>query len=445
MSTKALVGLLVAMNLSLSEAFSLPILGIMGTRNIQGFSVAWLSSSSLGGVEQLTLRKATRRYLFHRPSSLFGVASGGDSVDVESTAESSAGDTAVMMTESNTAAKSLTDSSGFIIDIGDSDDAIELETTRGSRQPSGAEIEDQISVGTPLSNMSSTLVDHDHLHHDPYFAAPDQETTMVNQTTLHSRNLISRRKAFEYGGMLLTGSVFTALLLGKAPQSSRLEVTPATPTRPSLLPQPVLKKTGDKNKSASTTAQRPGKSQTQTPPKHPTIKTKASTSAASKPSTATTKTSRSNTMVSPETGRLEPVNLTKVASETNINVTLTCDQGCISVDAKNFTKVQRAKIPPKWIPSWSASSNGGPVKALKTFSNSELLVAATVAGASTEMLRTGLLYPLSTIKVRVQQQQHNFTRRPPPLQQKIVTLGMNVKEKVQEGNLYAGSECHILS
>ncbi|KAL3918786.1 MAG: hypothetical protein SGARI_007369, partial [Bacillariaceae sp.] len=112
-----------------------------------------------------------------------------------------------------------------------------------------------------------------------------------------------------------------------------------------------------------------------------------------------------------------------------------CDQGCISVDATNFTKVQRAKQPPKWLPSWLTPTGA---KEVKTFSNSELLVAATVAGASTEMLRTGLLYPLSTIKVRVQQERHNFTRRPPPLQQQIVTLGSNVKEKVQEGNLYAG-------
>ena len=118
-----------------------------------------------------------------------------------------------------------------------------------------------------------------------------------------------------------------------------------------------------------------------------------------------------------------------------------CDQGCISVDAKNFTKVQRAKQPPKWLPSWLTPA--GTEKAVKTFSNGELLVAATVAGASTEMLRTGLLYPLSTVKVRVQQERHNFTRRPPPLQQKIVTLGNNVKEKVQEGNLYAGSEYSI--
>jgi hypothetical protein len=75
---------------------------------------------------------------------------------------------------------------------------------------------------------------------------------------------------------------------------------------------------------------------------------------------------------------------------------------------------------------------------VKDFSNSELLVAATVAGATTEMGRTSLLYPLQTIKTRVQVQQHNFTRRPPPLSEQVTTLVSNVKDKFQEGNLYAG-------
>lgn len=114
-----------------------------------------------------------------------------------------------------------------------------------------------------------------------------------------------------------------------------------------------------------------------------------------------------------------------------------CSSGCISVDSKNFTKVQYAKRStyPRWFPSsWIPQQP----QVIKEIANSELLVASTVAGATTEMARTGLLYPLQTIKTRVQSDPHNFTRRVPPLREQVAALATNVKQRVQEGNLYAG-------
>lgn len=107
--------------------------------------------------------------------------------------------------------------------------------------------------------------------------------------------------------------------------------------------------------------------------------------------------------------------------------------GCIEIDSKNFTKIQKPKVP-RWLPSFFAPSP----KVIKEISQSELFVAATVAGAVTEIGRTSLLYPLQTVKTRIQIDQHMFLRKPPPLSEQIIALGTNVQKHVREGNLYAG-------
>jgi hypothetical protein len=142
--------------------------------------------------------------------------------------------------------------------------------------------------------------------------------------------------------------------------------------------------------------------------------------------------------------RLEPVNLTKVASQTNINVTMNCEKMCVSIDSSNFTfnKVEKAKAP-DWLPKFLAPKS----QVLKKIPNTELLVAATAAGSVTEMLRTSLLYPLQTVKIRIQADQNvKFTdQKPqkesqplPSLSEQLETLGSNIRQKIDDGDLYAG-------
>jgi len=139
--------------------------------------------------------------------------------------------------------------------------------------------------------------------------------------------------------------------------------------------------------------------------------------------------------------KLEPVNLTKVASETNVNVTINCEKMCVSIDSSNFTfnKVEKAKTP-DWLPSWLAPKS----QVVKKIPNSELLVAATAAGAVTEMVRTSLLYPLQTVKVRLQADRNGNLfkdqepREIPSLSEQLKTLGSNIKQKIDDGDLYAG-------
>ena len=138
--------------------------------------------------------------------------------------------------------------------------------------------------------------------------------------------------------------------------------------------------------------------------------------------------------------KLEPVNLTKVASQTNINVTMNCEKMCVSIDSSNmtFTKVEKAKTP-DWLPKWLAPKS----QVVKKIPNSELLVAATVAGSAVEMVRTGLLYPLQTVKVRLQADRdqnfaQQYTSKSPSLSEQMTTLGSNIRQKVDDGDLYAG-------
>jgi len=147
------------------------------------------------------------------------------------------------------------------------------------------------------------------------------------------------------------------------------------------------------------------------------------------------------------TPKLEPVNLTKVVSQTNVNVTMNCPKMCVSIDSSNFTfnKVEKAKTP-DWLPSFLAPKS----QVVKKIPNSELLVAATVAGSVTEMLRTSLLYPLQTVKVRIQADWsenivvNRKSLERPSLSKQITALGSNIRQKVDEGNLYAGISPTIL-
>jgi Mitochondrial carrier protein len=130
---------------------------------------------------------------------------------------------------------------------------------------------------------------------------------------------------------------------------------------------------------------------------------------------------------------LEPVDFTRVVAETNINISMHDDYGSVSVDSKNFTKIQTKKVP-KWYPTFLIP----PPVVVKQISNGELLVAATIAGAATSFARDALLYPLSTIKTRIQTDVHRYSAEPLNLQDRFINLGRNVRRHVQEGDVYAG-------
>jgi hypothetical protein len=137
--------------------------------------------------------------------------------------------------------------------------------------------------------------------------------------------------------------------------------------------------------------------------------------------------------------KLEPVNITQVAAETNVNITLNCQDACVSIDPVTMTKVQSKKLP-TWVPSWLVPRP----KVIKQISNAELLVAATIAGSMVDVGRTSLLYPIQTVKTRIQTDINNSTRTFVPVKERMRTFGSNVKRHVGEGDLYAGIKPTLL-
>ena len=239
-------------------------------------------------------------------------------------------------------------------------------------------------------------------------------TTPTLNTKSHE---VSRRESFQYGLVLLTG---TSIAVAAGRESERVrklqeeaEAAEKARRRVSLLPKPVLKQQQQQQQGN-------GESSTTTSKPPPQLKSGGSTQ------------QPKSSLV--ESGRLETINFTQVAKETNINITLDCNGGCIEIDSKNFTKIRKPSKPPRWLPSFLTPSP----QVIKEISQEELFVAATVAGSVTEIFRTSLLYPLQTVKTRIQSDQHKYLRKPPPLVEQFKSLGTNVKKHVEEGNLYAG-------
>lgn len=152
-----------------------------------------------------------------------------------------------------------------------------------------------------------------------------------------------------------------------------------------------------------------------------------------------TSNSTRNTARRSEASKLGPVNITQVAAETNVNVSLNCAEACVSVDSTSFTKIKRRKVP-RWLPSWLTPQP----QVVKEISNSELLIAAIIAGSTIDLMRTSILYPIQTVKTRIQTDIHNFTISPPTIQSRLINLETNVKRHVDEGNLYAGIKPSLL-
>lgn len=130
--------------------------------------------------------------------------------------------------------------------------------------------------------------------------------------------------------------------------------------------------------------------------------------------------------------KLNSINLTQVAAETSINVTLECGRYCVTLDTATFQKKRTIHMP-SWIP-WTPD----PV-VIKDIPNAEVLTAAIVAGSVVEMARTTLLYPLLTLKTRIQTDVKKRSKvRKLRLRRRLQVLVLNAKRHFREGRLYAG-------
>lgn len=274
-----------------------------------------------------------------------------------------------------------------------------------------------IDAAPPLATSNSTgpsdyqneyLVGDADYSEPPYFtkhvdltspAPPPPPPQLLSTTTTNVTRTVSRRQWLQLSATVLLGGIVNSLYV----EDQKIIPNPLRPKKTKPAAQPLVQ-------------------------------------APSLPSVLNIPAPTSTVTVTVPAGTLEPINFTQVAAETNINVSLMCDKGCLSVDPTNFTKVKAAKVP-SWYPAFLTP----PPKVVKEFPNSEILIAATVAGGITEMVRTSILYPIQTIKTRIQTDVHNSTSGPSaPIEDRLAVLTDNFNRRVEEGNLYAGIKPTLL-
>jgi hypothetical protein len=143
---------------------------------------------------------------------------------------------------------------------------------------------------------------------------------------------------------------------------------------------------------------------------------------------------------------LAPVNLTTVLNERSINVTLMCEDlfrnpsACVAIDPKLLTKVRVDDLP-FWIPRWIRPQSHAVIREIP---NIEVLTAGIMAGSIVDIARTPLLYPIETVKARIQADntvrsvKYAKWKKGIKLQRRIQIVGLTLKRRILEGNLYTG-------
>ena len=138
------------------------------------------------------------------------------------------------------------------------------------------------------------------------------------------------------------------------------------------------------------------------------------------------------------TKHLKPLNMTEIAKETQVHVSVESLTGLVSIDTTTFQKKQALRLP-----DWFPSSLVPPPRVIKDIPDSELLIAAIVAGSTMDMIRTSLLYPILTLKNRIQNDIK--TNKYPParnswlyLARRLKLVELNAQRHFQEGKLYRG-------
>jgi len=172
--------------------------------------------------------------------------------------------------------------------------------------------------------------------------------------------------------------------------------------------------------------------------------------AQSKPTISTEKSITSNKLSLK--GELLAPNVKKIAEENTIDVELICKDNqrpldlsapIVKIDRETFQKVEIFSQPQflQYLPSSVQpliSRQFQSIKVLRQIPNDQLFVASVFAGSLTEMIRTGMVYPLSTVKARVQARTSRSTNRKRPLLRKLRVTWFTFFHEAKRGDLYAG-------
>lgn len=125
-----------------------------------------------------------------------------------------------------------------------------------------------------------------------------------------------------------------------------------------------------------------------------------------------------NININTEIEILDPINITKVLEENKINITITNTQtnAQIYINQTSYEKITTPpSIIPHWLPKWMiqvpTTTNNNNILffrqnskdyIIESISDYKLFMASILAGSFTEIIRSTVLYPIMTIKTRIQ-------------------------------------------
>ncbi len=171
----------------------------------------------------------------------------------------------------------------------------------------------------------------------------------------------------------------------------------------------------------------------------PGVRPKQGTEQTPKPDT------RTATSQKVDSKELQTSDIKKIAAENRIEVELKdakVSSAVIKIDRENFTKVKVVQPPfLRYLPSSVQpliSSQFKSVQVLKSIPDDQLFIASVVAGSLTEVIRTTLLYPLSTVKTRVQARSLRSRNRKRKLLRKLKVTWLTFLHETKKGGLYTG-------
>ncbi|KAK1747628.1 mitochondrial carrier protein [Skeletonema marinoi] len=154
---------------------------------------------------------------------------------------------------------------------------------------------------------------------------------------------------------------------------------------------------------------------------------------------------RAATLQKTASKELQTSDIKKIAAENKIEVELKdtkASAAVIKIDRETFTKVKVVQPPfLRYLPSSVQpliSSQFKSVQVLKSIPDDQLFIASVVAGSLTEVIRTTLLYPLSTVKARVQARSLRSANRKRKVLRKLKVTWLTFLYETKKGGLYAG-------
>jgi len=164
---------------------------------------------------------------------------------------------------------------------------------------------------------------------------------------------------------------------------------------------------------------------------------------------------RQQTQAKPPTtsAQLQAIDVKKIATENKIDVELICPDGqrpidssapIVKIDRETFEKVKIYQPPfLRYMPSSVQPlilRQFQSLKVLKSIPDDQLFVASVAAGSLTEIIRTSLLYPLSTVKARVQARtmSQSTAGQKRPLLRKLRVTWLTFVHETKRGDWYAG-------